>query len=83
MLWSDEEKILYLIELTICFDTGFDAASDRKRRRYADLAEEAHKQGYSTQILPIQVGSRGVIDDSMESLRDCLNPSHREPGWFS
>ena len=66
------KKRLYIEELTTCFETGFDEAAERKRRRYTDLAEDAQRQGYHTQILPIEDGSRGVIDDSLEGLRDCL-----------
>ena len=56
------------------FDPNFQAAAERKKRRYMDLAEEAARQGYTTRILPIQMGSRGVIDESLEDLRSCLNP---------
>ena len=79
VLWSDMKKRLYIVELTICFETSFDEAADRKRRHYADLVEDARRQGYHTQILPIQVGSRGIIDDSLEGLRDCLKPIPLRP----
>ena len=73
VLWSDIERKLYIAELTICYETGSKQAEERKRRRYADMAEEAEIQGYQTRVLPIQIGSRGVIqDDSLEDLRSCL-----------
>lgn len=74
VLWSDVKRRLYIAELTICFETGFEEAAERKRARYTDIAEEAQRQGYNTHILPLQVGSRGVIDNSLESLRSCLKP---------
>ena len=73
VLWSDIERKLYIAELTICYETGSKQAEERKRRRYADMAEEADIQGYQTRVLPIQIGSRGVIqDDSLEDLRSCV-----------
>ena len=37
------------------------------------MAEEADIQGYQTRVLPIQIGSRGVIqDDSLEDLKSYL-----------
>ena len=40
-------------------ETGFDEAAKRKKRRYADLEEEAQRRGYYAQTLPVQIGSRG------------------------
>ena len=40
-----------------------------------DLQEAAQRESYHTQILPIQIGSRGVIpDNSLEELRHNLKP---------
>ena len=73
VLWSDEEKTLLLIELTMYFETGFDEASDR---RYADLAEEAHKQGYSTQTLKWEVG--GLLTAAWTAYGTASTPSRRK-----
>ena len=63
------------MELTICFESGYKEAAARKRSRYMDLQEEAQREGYHTQILPIQIGSRGVIpDNSLEVFRHSLKP---------
>ena len=79
MLWSDVKRRLYISELTVCFEMSFEEAAKRKRARYTDIAEEAQRQGYNTRILPLQMGSRGVIDNSLEGLRSCLKPiPHRK-----
>jgi hypothetical protein len=75
VLWSDVKRRLYIVELTICFESGYKEAAARKRRCYIDLQEEAQREGYHTQILPIQIGSRGVIpDNSLEVFRHSLKP---------
>ena len=39
VLCSDVKKRLYFLELTICFETGFHEAVERKKGCYADLVE--------------------------------------------
>ena len=75
VLWSDSSRQLYIVELTICYETGFTEAAERKMRRYLDMAEDAQRQGYHAKIIPIQMGSRGVVQDTgLEELRGCLKP---------
>ena len=66
---------MYIIELTICFESGFDEAAARKVSRYSELAEDASANGYRTTIIPVQIGSRGVLEEEyLTSLRQCLIP---------
>ena len=45
-------------------------------RKYLDLAEEAEERGYRATIVPVQVGSRGMVE--VESF-ERLQPSVYEP----
>ena len=75
VVWSDVHRALYLIELTVCFETGFVEAAQRKRERYSDLVIEARETGYDTSVLPIQIGSRGALEETgLEALRKLLSP---------
>ena len=66
---------LLLVELTVCFETGFDEAADQKQRRYLDLLEDAKAKGYRSQFIPIQMGSRGIIDEQgFDDFKSCLKP---------
>ena len=49
VLWSDSEKQLILAELTVSFETSFEAAAERKEMNYQDLVSRAEQAGYSTQ----------------------------------
>ena len=60
--WNDTVKSLYLMELTVCFESNFDDAAKRKLSKYNELSEQAKHNGYSTTLLAIQMGSRGVPD---------------------
>ena len=54
VIWSDKEKALHLVELTICFETGFVEAERRKTARYAELVAKAQKTGYRSTLTPLQ-----------------------------
>ncbi len=60
--WDDAEKELCLCELTVCFETSFQEAAERKETKYHDLMMAAEATGYSTTLMTLQVGSRGVPD---------------------
>ena len=55
------EKIISLVELTICFETNFEAANDRKKERYTQLKLDLEDRGYICHLFPLEVGSRGHI----------------------
>ena len=56
--WDEHSKRTVLVELTICFDTLFKQAAERKRRKYFDLCENNH---HDVSLITLEVGSRGVI----------------------
>ena len=53
-----------LIELTVCFETSFNDARERKMVRYEELHQQAPKKGYCTTLITLEVGSRGIINNS-------------------
>ena len=62
VLWSDEQRQVRLDELTVCFNTSFDNATERKRCNYNDLSEEIKRMGYECDVITLQVGLRGFVD---------------------
>ena len=68
-----------MVELTVCFESNFVEAAERKSAKYMDLVEQSHTKGYKTSLLTLQVGSRGVPDlPGFEKLTKILNLSSRE-----
>ena len=68
-------------ELTVCFETTFDDAAQRKRARYAKLQQSARDAGYQTAIATLEVGSRGIINYcGFSSLKKHLQIREREFG---
>ena len=57
---------MWLVELTVCFETDAVDASIRKAECYSGLKHtiELSQYMYTCQVLPIQVDSRGYIDST-------------------
>ena len=73
VFWQDEPKEVTLVEFTVCFETGFKAAKERKSQKYIELLEEAERKGYKGNIRTIEVGSRGILNiEGLESLKSLL-----------
>lgn len=60
--WNDSARIVYLIELTVCFDTLSEQARQCKKDRYHDLAEAMRAEGYTTDLITVEVGARGILN---------------------
>lgn len=64
VLWSSTTKLVLLIELTIQWEAGVEAAWEPKRLKYSDLAEECRKAGWRTTIYLVEVGCCGFVGTS-------------------
>ena len=72
--WEDDARVLYIVELTVCYETNFEEAAERKMAKYMGLVNQARESGYKATLIPLQVGSRGVPDcDGFCRLAKCLN----------
>ena len=66
---STPTKTVYLLELTVCFETAgnMEAANARKYERYTSLSEDIKEAGYICKNIPFEVGSRGHLTLSNKS----------------
>ena len=75
VVWSQGRRELYLVELTICYETWFAETAERKQSKYLELMDEATSGGFKTKLVTIQVGSRGGLDEGgLRKLRYVLQP---------
>ena len=75
VIWHENPKEATLIELTVCFETAFEAAIRRKTEKYQELQEEAQNRGYRAEIMTVEVRSRGAISvQGFKALLDVLTP---------
>ncbi|KAJ8353609.1 hypothetical protein SKAU_G00211760 [Synaphobranchus kaupii] len=68
VLWAAEEKSVLLVELTVPWEEGVEAAHERKRAKYADLVAECREGGWSARLYPVEVGARGFVGGSTTCL---------------
>ena len=79
VVWDDTRKKLLLIELTVCFETMFEDAAQRKQAKYEELQQNARGAGYATNIITLEVGSRGMVNDiGFAPLKDHLSMRDRD-----
>ena len=55
---------IYLVELTVCHESNFDAADERKTARYYDLVQSLSEKRYLVKQFNLLVGSRGFIHNA-------------------
>jgi len=77
--WDESSQKLWLAELTVCFETSFLEAAERKEVKYTDLKERAENAGYYTTLLTLEVGSRGIVNiNSFDALKAEISLPERE-----
>ena len=77
VIWSDTRRTVLIIELTVCFETNY---ADAQERKYLSLEEEMQRKGYYANIVPIQVGSRGMVEvEDFQRLQPYLTIVDKKP----
>ena len=61
---SNWQQKITIVELTVGWDSenSFRAANERKMERYSRLAEDLKEAGFTTTVMPLELGCRGVLD---------------------
>ena len=65
VIWSEEEKEVHLVELTVPHEDNIGAAHERKEERYETLVEGCEEAGWKATHFPVEVGCRGFIATSV------------------
>ncbi len=64
IMWSEPCKTILLVELTVPWEEGMEAANERKCAKYADLVEDCREAGWKATLCPVEVGCRGFVGSS-------------------
>ena len=64
VIWSVNSKKVIIAELTIPIEVIIDWAHQGKLEKYKDLREQCVKSGWSTDILPLEIGCQGFFSNS-------------------
>ena len=72
MLVNREKQKIVLIELTVCFESQIEHAHNRKSDWYASLLSDIRDRSFNTNLITIEVGSRGYVDSSNFNKLKCI-----------
>ena len=61
VVFSRLQKAAFILELTICSEVSYVAAQERKTAKYIELVTEVEKNGFNTELITLEVGSRGLV----------------------
>ena len=65
VIWSEEKRQVFIIELTVPDELGMQRARQRKRDKYEDLVLEIQKRKWKVDLWTIEVGCRGFSNGSL------------------
>ena len=78
-LSASDQRQLWLFEMTISFESLVADARERKRAKYQDLVEAGRAAGYRTELITVEVGSRGMLCVSnLNDLRESIDAPKKE-----
>lgn len=66
VIWSTSTKTVIMAELTVPWEVGMEAAFERKREKYAELASACIQTGWRAYTFPVEVGCRGFTGTSTQ-----------------
>ena len=72
LLLAIENKVLYILELTVGFETNLKTNSVRKHEKYLPLIADQKKKHNQVKFINVSVSSLGVFAESTKSLFDML-----------
>ena len=78
ILWSEKDKKLILIELTVPWETRCEEAYERKKAKYTELVNQCKHTGWHTLLFPIEVGARGFCAQSICRLMTAIGTGGRD-----
>ena len=67
MLLSIEDKCLYIIELTVGFETNLERNAERKEIKYQPLLKQFENKYRKTKFINLSTSSRGMFGQASES----------------
>jgi hypothetical protein len=71
---------MLLVELTVPYESRLEQQHTFKMEKYEDLVRELGRQGFSSRIMAVEVGTRGLVASSMVKLFNLLGLKSRERG---
>ena len=62
VIWNEERKVVYMLELTVPWESNLEDAEERKNQRYEELKDQCEEKGWQVYLSHLGVGARGYVD---------------------
>ena len=72
LLISISKEWLYIIELTVGFESNLRNNANRKMTKYKDLAEKKKEQYNNVKFVNLSISTLGVFDEALKGFLDIL-----------
>ena len=72
LLLAIENKVLYVLELTVGFETNLNSNSDRKHKKYLPLISDQESNYDKVKFVNVSISSLSVFGQSTNTLTDML-----------
>ena len=72
VIWSDKDKCLVMVELTVPWESRCEEAYERKKAKYSDLQEQCKQKGWRVWLFPVEIGARGFPAQSLWKMFSAL-----------
>ena len=72
LLLAIENKVLYVLELTVGFETNLNSNSDRKHKKYLPLISDQESNYDKVKFVNVSISSLGVFGQLTNTLTDML-----------
>ena len=67
VMWSNASQQVNLIELTVPWEDNLEEAHERKKTKYDALRDDCERNGWSCNVLPVEMGCRGYTGRSLSA----------------
>lgn len=72
VIWSNKNKCLIMVELTVPWESRCDEAYERKQAKYSELQEQCKQKGWRVWLFPVEIGARGFPAQSLWKMFSAL-----------
>ena len=72
VIWSDKDKCLVMVELTVPWESRCEEACERNKAKYSNLQEQCKQKGWRVWLFPVEIGARGFPVQSLWKMFSAL-----------
>ncbi len=77
VIWSRAGRVVIIAELTVPWEDNVEERHEFKKMKYQDLTSDCAARGWTTHLMPFEVGCRGFCCNTLSAFLSRLGVSSR------